>query len=76
MVKPTVNELLEMIEDLQDEIAALKEQISASTQVQLVAEVRPPKPLSKPIDWVEMWNGSVSSYQAFSEDEWGYGTYI
>lgn len=76
MVKPTVTELLEMIEELQVEISALKEQISAGTQIQYVAEVRPQGPISSPINWVELWNGSVSSYQTYNEDEWGYGIYI
>jgi hypothetical protein len=76
MAKVTMSQLLEMVEELRAEIESLKEQISPYSQVQLVAEVKPPKPLSKPIDWLELWTGSVSSYQAYTEEEWGYGTYI
>jgi len=76
MAKVTVSQLLEMVEELREEIETLKEQLSATPQVQLVAEVRPPKPVSKPVNWLDIWTGSVGSYQSYAEEEWGYGTYI
>lgn len=76
MARITVAQLLERIEALEAEIAALKEQ--QVTAVQYVAEVRPPKPVSGPIDFNVLLHQTFEPYSHWveSEEEWGPHRYL
>ena len=73
MSRPTVAQLLERIEALEVEVAALRGQ-----QVQLVREVLPPKPISEPLDFQQLAINYGEAFAAYSEagDVWGASTYL
>lgn len=78
MAKVTISELLERIESMQLEIDALKEQLSSSTQIQYVSEVRPPGKISTPINFMRMVSDMAHTHAFYveEEDSWGQNKYL
>lgn len=76
MPKTTISDLLKMVESLQQEIESLKEQLNYNV-IQYVAEVRPPSPISKPINFSAIANNLSGDYASYVEDDyWGFNTYL
>lgn len=74
MAKTTVAELLERIELLEAELAALKE--DKNPAVQYVRELKAPEPLPGRIDFSEMATTQGLAYSYSDPDWWGANAYL
>lgn len=82
--KELIQELTAKVESLEAELEALREFVNeqaASPSVQLVREIKPPEPLSQPLDAHQLWYedhvvpGSYPYNPASDDWRWG-GVYL
>jgi hypothetical protein len=76
MARLTVSDLLERVEALEAEVAALRE--SHMPSISYVREMRPQEPISDPIDFVAMQRAHSDLHSYYSEygDVWGANQYL
>ena len=80
MARVTIADLLERIDAMQEEIDSLRAHIDASLTapaLQYVREIKPPNPISSPLDFMAMAGQASFLYSHYSEeDDWGANKYL